>query len=355
MRAARVVTWEKGLFAAGGASGSSKIEEVGKVNLNQEAAHRTRPMVTCMARLLAMSTLITMALTGLQAKAQMPQTTYHPTFIEMQEKATAAVNAYISNSQSASAETQKNVRDYYCSFKELPIPESSLVHSQYATSENCASKGLPLLRNLAEKGDVEAQFHLASYLNSTLASKWDKRRPPPDDSEAFKWSLRIATKTPPSPHSSGALSVDYKASAAGWLGKFYREGISVPRDFGAAFHWHQIAASLNNRRSIMEVADMLAKGEGTTKDIEASIRWLNKLGNDDEARLTIGAVYFFHDSDSRDRYEKATHIFELLHDHARLAHIRYAAAFYLGQAYYFGLGVKRDYRSAFDHLLEAAR
>jgi Sel1 repeat len=44
-----------------------------------------------------------------------------------------------------------------------------------------------------------------------------------------------------------------------------------------------------------------------------------------------------------------------LHDKARDRIYRHEAAFYLGQLYYFGKGMKSDYKRAFDYLLEASR
>jgi hypothetical protein len=82
---------------------------------------------------------------------------------------------------------------------------------------------------------------------------------------------------------------------------------------------------------------------------------LQPLGDDEHAQIQLAEIFIFYDQTTPDRYEKAKQILEVLHDKGRYPYIRHAAAFYLGQLYYFGDGTKRNYKSAFNYLLEGSR
>jgi TPR repeat protein len=161
-----------------------------------------------------------------------------------------------------------------------------MVHGEYATSENCTSDGLKLLRNLAEKSDMEAQLELAGLLNSDISKiVKDLARPQPDDAEAFRWYMAVATAHPDN------------TTAAIWLARFYDEGLSISKNLERAFHWYLVAATLGDRQGIREAARMLAKGEGTTKNVTEAINLLGKLRDDEGAQLQLAAVYIFYDAD----------------------------------------------------------
>ena len=297
--------------------------------------------------------------------AQPPQNSFpSPAEIisRMKAEATAAVDAFIAKASTADANTQRQIARFYCDqFSDLPVKDARSVHQKYVTANNCGSKGLPLLRSLAENGDVESQFQLAGYLNSSSVSRrFEPAYPQPDDAEAFKWYMAIATNAPasarpPPPLFSKTESTPYRALAANWVAYFYEHGLSITKNLERAFFWYQTAEMFGDTGASIKVADMLAKGEGTTKNIAEAIGRLAKLPDDDSAQFTLAEVYIFYGATTSDRFEKALHILGSLHDRAQSPFHRHEAAFYLGNLYYQGGGVTRNYRTAFDYFLEAAR
>lgn len=289
------------------------------------------------------------------AMAQSPPNTI-PTFEETRnkliEQAGPAVEAYLATAPTADPSTQRQMANYYCNYlADIPVKNASMVHRLYATSENCSTKGLVLLRRLAEKGDMGAQLQLAHLLNGFGSKLFqDPGRPPPDDAEAFKWYMAVAAEA--SSHQSNK-SNPAKATAAGWLARFYEEGVFVPKNLAMAFHWYQIAANAGG--DSLKLAEMLAKGEGTTKDPAEAIHLLISMPDNETAQLQLAEVYIFYDTTTPDRYEKARHILEPLHDRGKAPYYRHPASYYLGLLYFFGMGVQRNYRTAFDYLIDAAR
>ena len=264
------------------------------------------------------------------------------------------VDAYIASATAGDVNAQKQIAKFYCSkFARLPVTNSTSVQGEYSTPENCSTKGVPILRKLADTGDVEAQLELASLFNGNLAFMSIM---PPNDEEAFRWYLMIAQNTPSSLRTTGPVESSYKAIGAGWVAQFYKEGRGVSKNLEAAFKWYQTAASIdNNSRAAMETADMLAKGQGTKPDVIEAERLLKSLGDDDDAQYKLAEIFLFYDVAIPDHYEKAKQLFELLHERGRRRYIRHMSAYYLGLLNYQGWGVQRDYKSAFDYFLEAAK
>jgi TPR repeat protein len=135
-----------------------------------------------------------------------------------------------------------------------------------------------------------------------------------------------ASSRPPPSASSQDKSKPAKAIAAGWLGRFYEEGVFVPKNLEAAFHWYQIAANAGD--DILKVAKMLAKGEGTTKNTAEAIRLLKSMPDTETAELQLAEVYIFYDTATSDRYEKARHILGPLHDRGKAPYYRHPASYY---------------------------
>jgi hypothetical protein len=103
-----------------------------------------------------------------------PPKPVEPSFDDLMQQARVeaetAVDAFIERAKSGSASSQKQVVKLYCSrfCDTLPVEHACLVSEKYRTADNCSKLGLPMLRRLAEIGDVEAKWELASYLNSAL-------------------------------------------------------------------------------------------------------------------------------------------------------------------------------------------
>ena len=281
-----------------------------------------------------------------------------PTFEELKQRMALAarqkVNAYLEHAHQADTDTQTKIAEFYCDkFSALPVKDSMFVKSEYATAENCKSKGMPILRRLAGGGDVKAEFDLASLLNSTLAESSTIES---NDAEAFKWYMRIANEAPATLKTSGFQPSPYKAIAANWIARFYKDGLSVPKDLLAAFKWYEASANIDNDpQTIKTIAEMLSKGEGTTKDARKAELLLEGIHDDDDAKFKLAEIYLFYDTQTPDRFDKAKRIFATLHDHARMKFIRHESSYYLGLLDYQGRGGERDYKSAFNYLLEASK
>jgi hypothetical protein len=130
-------------------------------------------------------------------------------------EAEAAIEAFIERAKSGDASSQKQVAEFYCSdLGKLPVEGAGLVHQKYRTAENCSEIGLPILRRLAESGDLDAKWKLASYLNSSLTLI--NHGIAPNDAEAFKWYFDIASNALPSKDDSSK-----KWASAMWVAEFY--------------------------------------------------------------------------------------------------------------------------------------
>ena len=272
---------------------------------------------------------------------------------ESRAEGRAVVQEYIEQS-SDDPEKQKKLARYYCSqFHPLPVKYAGLVQEEYAKPENCMNLGVPLLKRLAESNDLEAQLELASLFNRKLAGLSVVR---PNDDESFKWYKRIAEHAPNSAMTSSFQPSSYKAIAAGWLSIFYKEGISVQKDLSSAFQWLSVSTSIRGDDSQrVELAEMLAKGEGTKADPIASEAILRSMPNSDDAQFKLGEILLFQDLTTGDRFLKARHIFETLHAKGQTRFLRHESAYYLGLLDLNSDPGNPDYRSAFRYSMEAAR
>ncbi len=291
---------------------------------------------------------------GASSENKKPSKTFEDIKEQIAGAARKNVDAYIAKAESGDKEAQMKVVEFYCQrFSVLPVKDSINVHDEYATPENCSTKGLPTLKRFAVSGDFKAQFELASLFNSTLGIGLIQ----PNDEEAFRWYLSLAQNAPASLKDEGFAARPYKAIGAAWVAKFYKEGRRVPKNLEEAFKWYQTAASIDDDDgSVHELADMLAKGEGTKADANEAERLLKGRLADDDAQFKLAEIYLFHDNVNSDRYEKAKHLFETLHERAKAGATRHESAYYLGLLNYQGWGLRQpDYKTAFDYLLEAAR
>lgn len=107
-------------------------------------------------------------------------------------------------------------------------------------------------RMAAERGDAEAQFNIAQlYLFGIGVSA--------DPSEAAKW------------YRSAAQQGDVKAAFQ--LGALYDGGIGVPRDLDEAVQWYRSAAERDNEPAQFNLAVMYDKGEGLPQDNVKAYVW----------------------------------------------------------------------------------
>ncbi len=136
------------------------------------------------------------------------------------------------------------------------------------------------------------------------------------------------------------------------LGVKYYAGKGIEQDYNKAFEYFKKSAEAGNVNAQYNLAVMYEDGLGTEKDINKAIKWYKKSAeyeNEDakEALKELGneksyeeLVIFVDDEDKKQEEEqKEENSNELLK---------------LGQKYYTGIGVKQDYKKAFEHFKKCA-
>jgi hypothetical protein len=112
-------------------------------------------------------------------------------------------------------------------------------------------RGIPLLKQSAEKGNPAAQYNLG-----LLAAEED----PPNWPEAAKWFAQSAEK--------GMAEAQYN------LGLLYSEGKGVERNVVTAGSWYVKAASQGYADAALDYGVMVYRGEGVQKDEKVGAEWL---------------------------------------------------------------------------------
>ncbi|MFN5654887.1 MAG: tetratricopeptide repeat protein [Verrucomicrobiota bacterium] len=169
----------------------------------------------------------------------------------------------------------------------------------------------------AEKGEAEAQHHLAYLLEEGLGTK-------PDATEAAKWCRKSAEQ--------GYAEAQYS------LAQTLRIGDEVAPDMKEAFQWYMKAAQQGHKEAEYSLSICYFRGDGVAVDLKESRRWsliaaehgvpgsqchvgLDYYGEEpDPAKDTLAARWF----------RKAA---EQLHP---------GGAFFLGRCYLNGRGVPKD-------------
>lgn len=156
-------------------------------------------------------------------------------------------------------------------------------------------KAIPLLRQAAEAGHIEAQHNFAVVLTEGLGVT-------ADPVEANLWMRKAADQN--------YVDAQYK------LAYNYTVGHGVKQDMGQAFHWFERAAENGDIEAQFIVVGMLMKGQGVPMDMSAALEWAQLLAvreNPDDlqlsgkitsARLNIAQLYLTGDSNiPRDLFE----------------------------------------------------
>lgn len=148
------------------------------------------------------------------------------------------------------------------------------------------AKALPLYLQLAEQGNVDAQFHAGLiYANGQgvtkddkLAACWIDKAAKQGHREAqTKLGFMYATGKGVEKNYSSAIYWCYKAAEQGDaiaqynLGLMYAKGQGVAKDNNIAASWYSKAAAQGDARAQYYLADMYAKGEGVAKDDEQAV------------------------------------------------------------------------------------
>lgn len=144
-------------------------------------------------------------------------------------------------------------------------------------NEDVSYSNLQQARNLmgviAKQGDVEAQYVLATLMESTL----NNVRPNP--SQAIHWLEQAAKQ--------GHGKAQFK------LGMYYLKGESIARSPQTAFIWFSKAANQDIAGAQFNLALMFENGDGVTPNMKMALRWYeaaSKLGNAN-AQQNLGIKY----------------------------------------------------------------
>jgi TPR repeat protein len=134
------------------------------------------------------------------------------------------------------------------------------------------AKALRLWRQLAEQGNVEAQFSLG-------ATYEEGKGVPQDFQEAVKWYQLAAAKG--------------YSPALNNLGVIYEDGKGVRQDFKEAVKWYQLAAAKGYGPALHNLRSMYEKGKGIPQDFKAAVKWYRLAAQQGNAGATknLSAMY----------------------------------------------------------------
>lgn len=130
-----------------------------------------------------------------------------------------------------------------------------------------------LMEVIAKKGDIEAQYVLATLMENTL------RNVGPQPSKAIHWLGEAANQ--------GHAKAQFK------LGMYYLKGQGITRNPQTAFKWFSKAAEKNVAGAQFNLAMMYEKGDGVAPSMKKALQWYESashLGNAN-AQQNLGIKY----------------------------------------------------------------
>ncbi len=185
------------------------------------------------------------------------------------------------------------------------------------------------LKQLAEGGDVRAQYHLGfCHANGQFSVK--------DEAESAAWYRRAAEQG------------DAMSQAA--LGEMFREGRGVAKDDREAVVWYRKAAAQQLASAQNALGYMYAKGRGVAKDEKEAVGLylLAAEQKSPEAENNLGVMYANGSGVERDDHQAVLWYRKAAEQGYALANSN------LGAMYASGRGVARDEKRAVSCLREAA-
>jgi hypothetical protein len=179
------------------------------------------------------------------------------------------------------------------------------------------SSRLNWIRQMAERGDSESQFHFALMLH--FGQCMDK-----NDLEAVKWCRKAAEAN--------------HLNAQKLLGVLCYLGIGVNRDVSLAIQWFEKAAEQGDAVSQIFLGMTYFKGETVPLSYELAFKWFQKAADQgmSMAQTSLGAMYLSGYFVKQD-YLKACEYFRMAAQQGGGD-----AQSLLADMYFLGLGVKKD-------------
>ena len=188
---------------------------------------------------------------------------------------------------------------------------------------------LDTLIQLAENGDVEAQYNLALIYYRGDGIEEDKK-------EAFEWFEKAARQG--------------DSDAQFYLAFSYMNGEGIEENKGEAFRWYKKSAERGNISAQNNLACCYDNGDGVEKDKEKAFKWFKKAAEqgDAVAQNNLGNCYDKGSGVEEDK-EKA------IEWYIKSAEQGYADAQYnLGWHYDKGIGIEENKEKAFEWYKQSA-
>ncbi len=201
----------------------------------------------------------------------------------------------------------------------LKQPAALCQNQQYNTG------WLAQLERMAESGNMQAQYILATYHNLLSDSKPDGSE---HKKEAVKW-YRLAAE-------QGLSDAQFN------LGVCYKNGIEVEKDVKEAIKWYRLAAEQGVSKAQFNLGVHFDKGEGVPKDSKTAVDWYQKAAEQGlpEAQFQLGVCFEEGDGVEKNPTE-AVRLYRLAADQNNAP-----AQLNLGICYKRGRGVKKDLTEA---------
>ena len=219
-------------------------------------------------------------------------------------------------------EYQSLLREHYLSGAPAVEPVTVEAAAPDITDVDVADLDVALLRELAERGDADAQSELGGRYE---AGRDGVER---DYGEAVTWYRRAAEQG----HAHGQTS----------LGAMYGTGRGVSKDDAEAVRWYRRAAEQGFALAQSWLGDMYRTGRGVGRDYAEAVRWFRRSAEQGHAsgQANLGYMHELGLGVSLDRAEA-------LRWYQRAAEQGFAPAQYnVGLMYEHGRGVPRDRREA---------
>lgn len=199
------------------------------------------------------------------------------------------------------------------------------LYSQGLNGKPNFSKAIRWYKKAADTGHIEVYYKLGKlyFENEFGFSKTNKYR------NAFTYFSLAAEQK----------NVD----AYYWMGKLYHGGKGVDsngKDYDKAIEWYKKAASNDNVTAIRELIKLYSDGHQVEQNYQEVFKWLSKLSEskdvDPESLINLGDMYFNGDGVSRD-FKKALEMYKLAAK--KCLPIAYRK---IGDMYLNGQGVEKD-------------
>lgn len=149
-----------------------------------------------------------------------------------------------------------------------------LILNIFSVSATCAvsETNLEQLRQAAQRGEVKAQFELASayYIGNGV---------PQDYPEAMKWYRKVAEQ--------GVASAQHN------LGVAYSKGLGVPQDYSEAVKWYRKAAEQGDSYAQNNLGSLYREGLGVVQNVQEAAKWYEKSASQGYAvaQYNLGVAY----------------------------------------------------------------